>query len=38
MPEIIKVTAAMLLVLFNLPEILLLAGAFELGSSILSYL
>tara|TARA_B100000700_G_scaffold18090_1_gene17749 strand:- start:405 stop:515 length:111 start_codon:yes stop_codon:yes gene_type:complete len=36
MPAITKATAAMLLVLFNLPAILLLAGVFELGSSILS--
>tara|TARA_B100000965_G_scaffold270057_1_gene228434 strand:+ start:3433 stop:3543 length:111 start_codon:yes stop_codon:yes gene_type:complete len=36
MPAISKATAAKLLILLNLPALLLLAGVFEIGSSILS--
>tara|TARA_Y100001968_G_scaffold131658_1_gene120134 strand:+ start:259 stop:429 length:171 start_codon:yes stop_codon:yes gene_type:complete len=34
MHAITKFTAAKLLILFNLPALLLLAGAFEIGSSV----
>jgi len=36
MHAITKITAAKLLVLLNLPAILLFAGAFEIGSSVLA--
>tara|TARA_B100000945_G_scaffold800_1_gene700 strand:+ start:812 stop:922 length:111 start_codon:yes stop_codon:yes gene_type:complete len=36
MHALTKITAAKLLVLLNLPAILLLASAFELGSSVLT--
>ena len=36
MYAITKITAAKLLVLLNLPAILLLAGAFEIGSLVLT--
>jgi len=36
MHAINKITATKLLLLFNLPAILLLAGAFEIGSSVLA--